>query len=233
MMDAEKEKYLSKIKKLLGLAASSNPHEAALALSRAQAFMKKYDIELSEVMLSKVSFASVAIEVKRPAAWVLHLLNVIEKAFGVESVISTIFDEDKYRSVGAIQFIGIKPNDELAAYSFDVLFRQLKFDRKTFVAQLHKNCKRDTKKHRADWYCMGWVAEVNKKVSSLVVPTSQRNLISQWKKQNLTLQEYKARETKEDKRSFDSYLKGKADGAKSSLYAGMGGSERLKIGGGV
>lgn len=228
-MNSEKEKYLDKIKKLLSLAASSNPNEAALALSRAQAYMKKYGISLDDVVLSDVSSKAVAIDVKKPSAWLIKLLNVIEKAFGVEAVISSMFDETKYRLSGAIEFIGVNTNAELAAYSFDVLYRQVKFDRKTFVSQLHKNCKRETKKNRADWYCAGWVTEVNDKVSALAVSNTERNLIKQWKQVNMNLVSFKPREIKDDKRSVDAYLQGKADGAKSTLYAGMGGSEALKI----
>ena len=41
-MTDEQKKYLEKIKKLLNLAKSPNPNEAAVALSRAQAMMRKH-----------------------------------------------------------------------------------------------------------------------------------------------------------------------------------------------
>ncbi len=47
-------KALDKIKKLLRLAASDNPHEAAAAMRQARALMEKYRLEESDIQLSEV-----------------------------------------------------------------------------------------------------------------------------------------------------------------------------------
>ncbi len=45
----KKEKMIDKIKKLLELATSDNPHEAQLAMTKAQALMVEHNIEMQEV----------------------------------------------------------------------------------------------------------------------------------------------------------------------------------------
>ena len=46
-----KEELIDKIKKLLALADSSNPNEAAVALSRAQKLMERYNIEAVDLKI--------------------------------------------------------------------------------------------------------------------------------------------------------------------------------------
>lgn len=50
-----KEELITRIKKLLALSDSSNPNEAAIALSRAQKLMQQYHIEMSELEDSVIS----------------------------------------------------------------------------------------------------------------------------------------------------------------------------------
>lgn len=215
------DKYISKIRKLLKLSGSSNPHEAALALSRAQQMMKKYNLDSDSVLLSDYGAAQTRILVKNPPDWVCKLLIVIEKAFGVDSVITSELDA-RWRTHGAIMFIGLKSHCDLASYCFDVLYRQILNDRKVYIGTLHKNCKRSTKTTRADWYCLGWISEVRNKVIPFVVSEGHSNLIRVWKEKNLNLSSYQPRVVKEDKGQYDAYLNGKLDGANASLHAGMG-----------
>lgn len=50
----DKEKILEKLKKLLALSKSDNPHEAALALQRAQKLMLAYNITQADLALSDI-----------------------------------------------------------------------------------------------------------------------------------------------------------------------------------
>ena len=50
-----KEELIDKIKKLLALADSSNPNEAAVALSRAQKLMERYNIEAVDLKIENVA----------------------------------------------------------------------------------------------------------------------------------------------------------------------------------
>lgn len=227
-MHDELKRQLAKIKKLLNLAQSSNPSEASLALSRAQALMKKYGVNLDDVALSEVSATDARVDCLKPPQWLSRLIDAINKAFGTSAVASHYYD-GSWNKKGAVKFIGISPNDEIAAYCFDVLYRQLLSHRKAFIASLHNNCKKATKTARADWYCLGWVAEVNAKITPLVVSNDHKTYIAKWKNENLDIETYTPRAAVEDKKTVDSYMKGRIDGAGVSLYAGMAGEESLKL----
>ena len=144
-------------------------------------------------------------------------------------VLTEEYDHASWKRRGAVMFIGIMPNDEIASYCFNVLYRQLMTDRKVFIAGLHKNCKKATKTNRADWYCLGWISEVSSKVQPLVVPTEQKGLIKSWKDKNLNITTYQARQAKDDKRAIDAYLNGKRDGAGVSIHAGVSGQDSAKL----
>ena len=225
-MTDEQKKYLEKIKKLLNLAKSPNPNEAAVALSRAQAMMRKHGFEIGDVMLSEVGSTTTLVDKLNPPGWVLKLLKAVDDAFGVTHVLTEEYDHASWKRRGAVMFIGIMPNDEIASYCFNVLYRQLMTDRKVFIAGLHKNCKKATKTNRADWYCLGWISEVSSKVQPLVVPTEQKGLIKSWKDKNLNITTYQARQAKDDKRAIDAYLNGKSDGAGVSIHAGVSSENR-------
>ena len=86
-----KAELIEKIKKLLALSDSSNPNEAAVALSRAQKLMEKINIEskevnsengIDEIKLKTLSSINTQIIMSK-------LLNIIRKAFGIEFILHT------------------------------------------------------------------------------------------------------------------------------------------------
>ena len=86
----DKEKILEKLKKLLALSKSDNPHEAALALQRAQKLMLAYNITQADLALSDIDesisdyWAAGSVN---PPRYMLGLLDIIQVAFGVKSII--------------------------------------------------------------------------------------------------------------------------------------------------
>ncbi|HCS0104737.1 TPA: DUF2786 domain-containing protein, partial [Escherichia coli] len=50
----DQNKHIEKLKKLLALAASGNPHEAALALRRARKLMDVHGITHSDIAMSDI-----------------------------------------------------------------------------------------------------------------------------------------------------------------------------------
>lgn len=83
-------RILDKLKKLLALSKSDNPHEAALALQRPQKLMGAYGISQSELELA--DFGEEISEFwrvggQRLLAYMMGLLGIIRTAFGVESII--------------------------------------------------------------------------------------------------------------------------------------------------
>lgn len=139
-MPQNNEKLLEKLKKLLALAKSDNPHEAALALQRAQKLMQAYniynitqaDLALSDIDESVSNYWAAGSV--NPPRYMLGLLDIIQVAFGVKSIIHSGFKP----SVG---FYGNKDRVELASYTWEVLARQLIVARKNYIRQQNKRIK--------------------------------------------------------------------------------------------
>ena len=146
LMPQNNEKLLEKLKKLLALAKSDNPHEAALALQRAQKLMQAYNITQADLALSDIDesvsnyWAAGSVN---PPRYMLGLLDIIQVAFGVKSIIHSGFKP----SVG---FYGNKDRVELASYTWEVLARQLIVARKNYIRQQNKRIKNTTKTSRGD-----------------------------------------------------------------------------------
>ena len=71
---------LEKIAKLLALAQSDNPHEAALALKHAQRLMKEHHLTESEVIVRNVTEAE-SLQ-KSTTRWELVLAQAVSRSFG-------------------------------------------------------------------------------------------------------------------------------------------------------
>ena len=161
-MPQNNEKLLEKLKKLLALAKSDNPHEAALALQRAQKLMQAYNITQADLALSdideSVSHYWAAGSVN-PPRYMLGLLDIIQVAFGVKSIIHSGFKP-------GVGFYGNKDRVELASYTWEVLARQLIMARKNYIRQQNKRIKNTTKTSRGDKFAEGWVLAVRSEVRS-------------------------------------------------------------------
>lgn len=118
----DQNKHIEKLKKLLALAASGNPHEAALALRRARKLMDVHGITHSDIAMSDIDetishyWPTGSL---RPPRYMLGLMNIIREVFGVNSIIHP----GTHPSVG---FYGNRERAALAAYTWEVLARQLK-----------------------------------------------------------------------------------------------------------
>ena len=155
-MPQNNEKLLEKLKKLLALAKSDNPHEAALALQRAQKLMQAYNITQADLALSDIDesvsnyWAAGSVN---PPRYMLGLLDIIQVAFGVKSIIHSGFKP-------GVGFYGNKDRVELASYTWEVLARQLIAARKNYIGQQNKRIKNKTKTSRGDKFAEGWVLAV-------------------------------------------------------------------------
>ncbi|WP_017805650.1 DUF2786 domain-containing protein [Avibacterium paragallinarum] len=165
----KREKLLRKIKKLLALSKSSNPHEAAKALEMAQKLMAEHQINQVDIEVSSIHnqkrFAM------KTARYVLMLSGVIRKAFGVEAYVANYYDDGSEYGEGLCHmvFFGVQEKPTIASYCFDVLYRQLQKARKAFNAKQNKKLKRSTLIARADAFCEGWVMGVAKNVEKFAV----------------------------------------------------------------
>lgn len=175
-MTQQNEKILEKLKKLLALAKSDNPHEAAVALQRAQKLMQAYHITQEDIALSDIDeslsdyWATGSIH---PPRYMLGLLSVIQTAFGVKSI---LHPGVKPR----IGFYGNKERVSLASYTWEVLARQLTAARKHYIRQQNKRIKNTTKTSRGDQFAEGWVLAVHSEIRLFAMSDEERELAERW-----------------------------------------------------
>lgn len=148
-------KAIDKIKKLLRLAASDNPHEAAAAMRQARALMEKYRLEDSDVQLSDVYECAARSGSKiTPPQWEANLVGAVSQAYACKVLFMS--------GIGEWRFIGEMA--ELASYTMALLLRQIRQSRRDFISTQLKRCKPATKTKRADVFCSAWVSAVRKQV---------------------------------------------------------------------
>lgn len=229
-MPQNNEKLLEKLKKLLALAKSDNPHEAALALQRAQKLMQAYNITQADLALSDIDesvsnyWAAGSVN---PPRYMLGLLDIIQVAFGVKPIIHSGFKA----SVG---FYGNKNRVELASYTWEVLARQLVVARKNYIRQQNKRIKNATKTSRGDKFAEGWVLAVRREVHSFSMSCEERELAKLWLEQKYPDSGTTAgREPGKSRDSDMSRHLGYREGENIRLHQPVSGQEQSKLGSGL
>lgn len=204
----DRKRILEKIKKLMALTKSSNANEAANALSKAQALMAKYQIDQDEVKLIDIEHAkSGLLDRQTPMNYDALLIKTIANAFTVKPLVDYAMD-GRFNLKAQIVFIGTSPQPELAAYCFDVVYRQLKSARTAYTKSLNNNCKRSTKVKRADTFCMGWVISVHAAVRAFSMSDEQTQLVAMYIQSNFGKTTDEPGKERKVKHRSDDYHKG-------------------------
>lgn len=126
----DKQTIIDKIKKCLALSASSNEHEAAIALSQARKLMETHGItglDVDAAAADECRAKSGA--TTRPANWEAALAAKVGDAFGCK----VIFSSGWWNKSGEWCFIGCGTAPEIAQYAFTVLLRQGKRAREEHI----------------------------------------------------------------------------------------------------
>ncbi|MHC0025757.1 DUF2786 domain-containing protein [Enterobacter vonholyi] len=237
-----KEKYLAKIKKLLNLARkATNTNEAAAALRQAQNLMREHNLTELEAEFTNISEASSKgspNHAQTPPKYLVYLVEVIKRAFGVQAFFS--WREGKYfynspRRV--VTFYGPDSRPQIAAYAFDVLARQMTAARKEFIGELHKNTKPANRTAKADQFCEGWASGVWNIVAELVPTESEATLMELYRERQLAsgLESGKCREARKASGGDVARTAGYLSGRQAQLSHGINGAgdEMKLIGGNV
>lgn len=226
----KRERLLSKIKKLLALARSTNPNEAAAALKQAQKLMQEHQIQQSEVEINE-SHNGKKFAQKAPQ-YIHNLAGLIEKAFGVRCYFCGSGYPVKCNAV----FFGQDERPEIASYCFDVLFRQLNAARKEFNANQSKRLKRSTLISRADAFCEGWVNGVYQSVKEFALNLTEQEEAALVSYERLLREKQHFRQSKvrsvgdTRERTGDSAMwQGYQQGKKVKLNHGVNGQEQAKL----
>ena len=152
----EHDKALDKIKKLLRLAESSNPHEAANAMRQARAMMEKHGIGEGDVALADITEHGTGSGSKlKPAQWEANLGGTVAKAYSCKLFFAA--------GIGQWRFVG--ETAEVASYTMAILLRQVRKARRDYIAAELKRCKAATKTKRGDLFCDAWVWSVRRQVN--------------------------------------------------------------------
>lgn len=217
-------KILDRVKKLLALAESSNEHEAALAMSKAQELMATYGLTEATIRLSDIGHADVhsQFSVSQMKPYELMLMNGIAQAFqtrllwGKSHSLASHIGKSVY---GRFTFVGRKANVQVAEHIAIVLGRKLKKARTQFVQSLSSGYPAATKTAEADGYCVGWVMAVLKKVNRLAVDEETAKLMDEYLQNQIKV----AGESKAQERKLGTagYYQGQRDGADESIHRPM------------
>lgn len=219
-----REEILSKVKKLLDLAKSSNEHEAASALRQARKMMDLHALTDTEVLAAGAgqSSANSAVEAT-PSVWEDALASRIGRAFGCK----VVFRQGFWDRRGQWLFIGIPPNHEIAAYSFDVLYRQLRKARNEFIGAKLKRFKKANKTRRADLFCEAWVYQACAQLTMPSISDAERAVIDAYMKTtfhklgDLKAVDRNAGRARDDK-DYAAIAAGGAAGRSAELNRGVG-----------
>ncbi len=239
----DRNKILEKIKKVMALSSSSNEAEAALALEKAQELMTQYGLSERDIHLSLIGeFATESGAGKRPSVWESNLASVVGQVFGCRIVHRG--PQWDYKPSGTPNFvhrvlhqrpkwifIGITPQEEVAAYVFAVLYRQCRTARSEFIKTKLKRCPRINKTIRANSFCEGWVCAVKSKVCAFAGTAEQEELIESYVCQtrpNLKDMRYSDPQNSRLRSLSSDYWNGSSEGKNAQLHHAMGAGEDMR-----
>ena len=179
-MEKDIEKIKAKIKKLIALSRSPNPHEAASALKMAQDLMAEYNIEQSDVGSIEIGEETTSTVYRHnPTRYECILFGEISKAFGCEVIHHIKGKKCVWR------FIGLCHRAQIAAYIGQVLLRKLKSARAVYCKSLYRVRSKYRKTKRADDFCLAWVNTVTDKLSEFAgISREEQNAITLYVEKN-------------------------------------------------
>lgn len=126
--NAETEKVLNRIRKLLSLAQSTNEHEALLAMSRVREIYARHNMEQMPHR-SKDEFVHWVVSTgkRRFEAWELKILSILIAFFFVRVLTLEQFEALTGEKKQAFELIGTRENVLMAEYVYHFLCQQLDF----------------------------------------------------------------------------------------------------------
>lgn len=117
---------MARVQKLLALSQSSNEHEAALAMQKANDLIEKYHIrELGNDQEHRYGFGVIDRKRKRIESYQRRICTILHDFFFVRVVLSSLYDplcNDTYKT---IELLGTKENVTIAEYCYHFLENRL------------------------------------------------------------------------------------------------------------
>lgn len=121
------DKPVRLVKKLLSLSASSNKHEAILAIKKASEIAQKYQIN-PRTLKCEEHFTTLTMETGRKKIHSYETLigSILISHFRVKIIYSSLFNLQKLQEEKTIEILGNLQNTKMAEYVFIFLSQQLK-----------------------------------------------------------------------------------------------------------
>lgn len=217
---------------------NSSAEEAALALRRAQRLMETHKLSEADADLmniNEVSTQKAPSHAEKMPEYMALLAEMIARVFGVKFYTSHgvhVWGESPKRT---ITYYGPDERPQVAAYSFEVLGKQLAKARRDYTKTLRKNIKPATKVARADTFCSAWVNGAYAVVSDFVVPEAEATLIKAYRSRKLSvgMQTLEPRKPGKASGTDDAAIQGYRAGHNAQLHHGVTGSSAgiFRIGG--
>lgn len=128
---------------------------------------------------------------------------------------------------------GSQKPPEIASYAFDVLYRQLKKARTTFINTNLKRVQiRTNKVKRADMFCEGWVIEASEQARRIKPNTEKLQQIEAHIKKTTELTTFKPKnrneKTRDSSRSRNDYWSGRQAGKDAQINHGMNAGQQVE-----
>lgn len=171
----EKQKIISKIHKCLRLAASGNPNEAASALRQAHGLMRKYGISETEIQASAIQECSATSGgYYNPPYWAVALAELVAEAFDCRSYLAR-----REASHPQFRFIGVEQSATIAAYSFAVLYRQLRLARRDYIRGLVLEDRQEARR-RGNVFAQAWLYRIARVVAEFIGNPARRSAVDDY-----------------------------------------------------
>ena len=165
----DKRKIIDKIHKCMRLSESGNPNEAAAALRQAQAMMRKYNISEQDVHSQDIQEASATSGgYYNPPYWAVALSELIAQSFECRAYISR---REEQRPV--FRFMGVDCSAGVAAYTFTILFRQLRRSRRQYMNELGLMDKAESRR-QGNVFAQAWLFRIARTVAEFVSEPSAK-----------------------------------------------------------
>lgn len=220
---SDKDRAIRRLKKLMALTSSSNTNEASAALARAQKLADSHgitqdDIEILDINESICNYWPVG--ASTPPSYMAYMLQVIKDAFGVDCILLG----------DGVSFYGLYNRPELAAYTFEVLGRQLIKARRDFIKTQNKRIKTSTKTARGDKFAEGWIIAVLNKIEKLARTAYEVELAGRWLEKKYTrIVTRPARQSGKTRDNDNARNSGYREGRQACLHQPVNGQEQPKI----
>ena len=125
---AESVKTLEKVRKLLALSASSNEHEALMAMQKARQLLDKYNLNDTDILdKATPTCSSILILLKRKRVESYHraICSLLIDYFQIKIVITPFYDAQDLTTYKCIDIMGKSNNVKIASYVYHFLMERL------------------------------------------------------------------------------------------------------------